>query len=157
MTRQKIVQFDNGGIVAFQEYGAVDGVPVIFCHGWPSSCTMARLADEPAGGAVCVCNRSGHAGARACNSDRGRGNSICRTKGLPRTTAALPLDAGILSESAATVTAAISSGTTVSIVSDATPASPVISKDAAFATMRCGELARRRSVRSDFRKPTARL
>src|SRR6266436_10281475 len=50
MTRQKIVQFDNGGIVAFQEYGAVDGVPVIFCHGWPSSCTMARLADEPAGG-----------------------------------------------------------------------------------------------------------
>src|SRR5260370_6443132 len=48
MTRQKIVQFDNGGIVAFQEYGAADGMPVVFCHGWPSSRTMARLADEPA-------------------------------------------------------------------------------------------------------------
>jgi pimeloyl-ACP methyl ester carboxylesterase len=48
MTRQKIVQFNNGGTIAFEEYGAADGVPVIFCHGWPSSRTMARLADEPA-------------------------------------------------------------------------------------------------------------
>ena len=48
MTRQKIVKFDNGGIVAFQEYGAANGVPVVFCHGWPSSRTMAQLADEPA-------------------------------------------------------------------------------------------------------------
>lgn len=48
MTRQKIVQLDNGGVVAFQEYGVADGVPVIFCHGWPSSCSMAQLADEPA-------------------------------------------------------------------------------------------------------------
>lgn len=48
MTRQKIVKLDNGGIVAFQEYGAANGVPVVFCHGWPSSRTMARLADEPA-------------------------------------------------------------------------------------------------------------
>ena len=48
MTRQKIVKLDNGGIVAFQEYGAANGVPVVFCHGWPSSRTMAQLADEPA-------------------------------------------------------------------------------------------------------------
>ena len=48
MTRQKIVKFDDGGIVAFQEYGAANGVPAVFCHGWPSSRTMARLADEPA-------------------------------------------------------------------------------------------------------------
>jgi pimeloyl-ACP methyl ester carboxylesterase len=48
MTRQKIVQLDNGGILAFQEYGVADGVPVIFCHGWPSSCTMAQLAEESA-------------------------------------------------------------------------------------------------------------
>src|SRR5262249_36392824 len=33
---------------AFDEYGDPTGVPVIFCHGWPSSCTMAQLADEPA-------------------------------------------------------------------------------------------------------------
>jgi pimeloyl-ACP methyl ester carboxylesterase len=48
MTSQEIVRLDNGAIVAFQEYGAADGVPVVFCHGWPSSCTMARLADESA-------------------------------------------------------------------------------------------------------------
>src|SRR5438552_11492627 len=48
MTRQRIVKLDDGGIVAFQEYGAANGVPVVFCHGWPSSCTMAQLTDEPA-------------------------------------------------------------------------------------------------------------
>ena len=48
MSREQIVQLDKGGIVAFQEYGDPSGVPVIFCHGWPSSRTMAQLADEPA-------------------------------------------------------------------------------------------------------------
>ena len=48
MSREQIVQLDKGGIVAFQEYGDPTGVPVIFCHGWPSSRTMAQLADEPA-------------------------------------------------------------------------------------------------------------
>lgn len=48
MSREQIVQLDKGGIVAFQEYGDPGGVPVIFCHGWPSSRTMAQLADEPA-------------------------------------------------------------------------------------------------------------
>src|SRR4026208_1633629 len=48
MSREQIVQLDKGGIVAFEEYGAPTGVPVIFCHGWPSSRTMAQLADKPA-------------------------------------------------------------------------------------------------------------
>src|SRR4029450_3967678 len=48
MTRQKFVTLQGGAVVAFQEYGDADGIPVIFCHGWPSSCTMAQLTDEPA-------------------------------------------------------------------------------------------------------------
>src|ERR1044072_2803599 len=48
MTRQKFVTLQGGAVVALQEYGDVDGTPVIFCHGWPSSCTMAQLTDEPA-------------------------------------------------------------------------------------------------------------
>ena len=48
MSREQILQLSKGGIVAFQEYGDPTGVPVIFCHGWPSSRTMAQLADEPA-------------------------------------------------------------------------------------------------------------
>jgi pimeloyl-ACP methyl ester carboxylesterase len=38
----------NGERVAFGEYGAADGEPVFFCHGWPSSRTMAELAEESA-------------------------------------------------------------------------------------------------------------
>ena len=48
MSREHIVQLDKGAVVAFQEYGDPTGTPVIFCHGWPSSRTMAQLADEPA-------------------------------------------------------------------------------------------------------------
>src|SRR6185437_14267778 len=48
MNRQNIVQLDDGAVLAFEEYGDPTGVPVIFCHGWPSSRTMAQLADEPA-------------------------------------------------------------------------------------------------------------
>ena len=48
MTRQEFVTLQGGAVVAFQEYGDANGVPVIFCHGWPSSCTMAQLTDEPA-------------------------------------------------------------------------------------------------------------
>jgi pimeloyl-ACP methyl ester carboxylesterase len=48
MKKQNLVQLQDGGVVAFQEYGDANGVPVIFCHGWPSSCTMAQLTDEPA-------------------------------------------------------------------------------------------------------------
>jgi pimeloyl-ACP methyl ester carboxylesterase len=48
MGRQAIIQLHDGAVVAFGEYGDPSGVPVIFCHGWPSSRTMAQLADEPA-------------------------------------------------------------------------------------------------------------
>jgi pimeloyl-ACP methyl ester carboxylesterase len=48
MNRQTIVHLHDGAVVAFDEYGDPTGVPVLFCHGWPSSRTMARLADEPA-------------------------------------------------------------------------------------------------------------
>jgi pimeloyl-ACP methyl ester carboxylesterase len=48
MTKQRSVTLQDGAVVAFQEYGDANGVPVVFCHGWPSSCTMAQLTDEPA-------------------------------------------------------------------------------------------------------------
>ncbi|HEY7002183.1 MAG TPA: alpha/beta hydrolase [Candidatus Udaeobacter sp.] len=48
MTREDFVQLKSGAVIAFQEYGDANGVPVVFCHGWPSSCTMAQLTDEPA-------------------------------------------------------------------------------------------------------------
>src|ERR1700746_67382 len=48
MNRQNSVQLHAGAGLAFEEYGDPSGVPVIFCHGWPSSRTMAQLADEPA-------------------------------------------------------------------------------------------------------------
>lgn len=48
MRKQEFVTLQGGAVVAFQEYGDANGVPVIFCHGWPSSCTMAQLTDEPA-------------------------------------------------------------------------------------------------------------
>jgi pimeloyl-ACP methyl ester carboxylesterase len=45
---QKFVTLQSGAVVALQEYGEPNGTPVIFCHGWPSSCTMAQLTDGPA-------------------------------------------------------------------------------------------------------------
>lgn len=42
---QKLV-LSNGAMVALSEYGDPQGVPIFFCHGWPSSRTMAELADE---------------------------------------------------------------------------------------------------------------
>jgi pimeloyl-ACP methyl ester carboxylesterase len=48
MSNGDFVQLENGGVIAFEEYGDASGVPVIFCHGWPSSRTMARLTDEAA-------------------------------------------------------------------------------------------------------------
>jgi pimeloyl-ACP methyl ester carboxylesterase len=48
MKRENFVQLQGGAVLAFQEYGDASGVPVVFCHGWPSSCTMAQLTDEPA-------------------------------------------------------------------------------------------------------------
>src|SRR4029453_16329285 len=48
MHRKDVVQLHDGAVVAFEEYGDPTGTPVIFCHGWPSSRTMAQLANEPA-------------------------------------------------------------------------------------------------------------
>lgn len=48
MNTENLIQLPGGGVIAFEEYGDPNGVPVIFCHGWPSSRTMARLTDEPA-------------------------------------------------------------------------------------------------------------
>jgi pimeloyl-ACP methyl ester carboxylesterase len=42
---QKLL-LSNGSTVALSEYGDPQGVPIFFCHGWPSSRTMAELADE---------------------------------------------------------------------------------------------------------------
>jgi pimeloyl-ACP methyl ester carboxylesterase len=48
MSTENFIQLDDGAIVAFGEYGDASGVPVIFCHGWPSSRTMAQLTHKPA-------------------------------------------------------------------------------------------------------------
>jgi len=48
MYKKDIVHLNDGAVVEFQEYGDPTGTPVLFCHGWPSSRTMAQLADEPA-------------------------------------------------------------------------------------------------------------
>jgi pimeloyl-ACP methyl ester carboxylesterase len=46
--RTDIVTLGNGASVALSEYGDPGGVPIFFCHGWPSSRTMAELADDAA-------------------------------------------------------------------------------------------------------------
>ena len=46
--RGKLVQLQNGGHVALDEYGDPEGTPVFFYHGWPSSRTMAELANDAA-------------------------------------------------------------------------------------------------------------
>jgi pimeloyl-ACP methyl ester carboxylesterase len=48
MNRENFIQLDGGAVIAVDEYGDANGVPVIFCHGWPSSRTMARLTDDSA-------------------------------------------------------------------------------------------------------------
>jgi len=48
VSNQDFVQLPEGGVIAFEQYGDPGGVPVIFCHGWPSSRTMARLTDDAA-------------------------------------------------------------------------------------------------------------
>src|ERR1700710_504499 len=37
------MQLRGGGQIAFDEYGDPAGVPVLFCHGWPSARSMAQL------------------------------------------------------------------------------------------------------------------
>jgi pimeloyl-ACP methyl ester carboxylesterase len=45
---EKFVTLENGDVIAFEEYGDPNGVPVIFCHGWPSSRTLGALTHEAA-------------------------------------------------------------------------------------------------------------
>jgi pimeloyl-ACP methyl ester carboxylesterase len=44
----KMVQLQDGGRIAIDEYGDPAGQPVFFCHGWPSSRMMAVLTEEAA-------------------------------------------------------------------------------------------------------------
>jgi pimeloyl-ACP methyl ester carboxylesterase len=44
----KFLALESGGRIAIDEYGDPKGVPVMFCHGWPSSRTMAQLTDHAA-------------------------------------------------------------------------------------------------------------
>jgi pimeloyl-ACP methyl ester carboxylesterase len=46
--RGALVKLQNGGHVAYDEYGDPAGEPVLFYHGWPSSRSMARLAEDAA-------------------------------------------------------------------------------------------------------------
>jgi pimeloyl-ACP methyl ester carboxylesterase len=45
---RRIFRRENEAVVAYSEYGDPHGAPVFFCHGWPSSRTMAELTDEAA-------------------------------------------------------------------------------------------------------------
>src|SRR5436189_5198606 len=44
----QILRLETGAQLAFDEYGDPSGAPVFFCHGWPSSRTMAELTDKAA-------------------------------------------------------------------------------------------------------------
>jgi pimeloyl-ACP methyl ester carboxylesterase len=44
----RTVSLSNGQVLALSEYGDANGLPVFFCHGWPSSRTMAELTDAAA-------------------------------------------------------------------------------------------------------------
>lgn len=46
--RIESLKLSNESSVALSEYGDPRGAPVFFCHGWPSSRTMAELAHEAA-------------------------------------------------------------------------------------------------------------
>lgn len=46
--RTEIVKLKSGETVALSEYGDPRGAPVFFCHGWPSSRTMAELTHDAA-------------------------------------------------------------------------------------------------------------
>ncbi|MFN2508915.1 MAG: alpha/beta fold hydrolase [Chthoniobacterales bacterium] len=46
--RGAVIHLQQGGHIAYDEYGDPAGIPVIFCHGWPSSRSMAQLTDAAA-------------------------------------------------------------------------------------------------------------
>ena len=43
-----MIALSSGDAVAVSEYGTKSGTPIFFCHGWPSSRTMAELTDNAA-------------------------------------------------------------------------------------------------------------
>jgi pimeloyl-ACP methyl ester carboxylesterase len=45
---EKQLALNGGDYIAYGEYGDARGMPVFFCHGWPSSRTMAELTDAAA-------------------------------------------------------------------------------------------------------------
>ena len=48
MVEAQFSSLESGATVAFSEYGDPQGAPVFFCHGWPSSRTMAELTHDAA-------------------------------------------------------------------------------------------------------------
>src|SRR5436190_12688516 len=46
--RSQRLTLASGATIALSEYGDPQGAPVFFCHGWPSSRTMAELAHDTA-------------------------------------------------------------------------------------------------------------
>jgi pimeloyl-ACP methyl ester carboxylesterase len=48
MNGEQVIHVGNDARITLTEYGDPAGVPVVFCHGWPSSCTMAELTDDAA-------------------------------------------------------------------------------------------------------------
>jgi pimeloyl-ACP methyl ester carboxylesterase len=46
--RHQLLAISGGGRLAYEQYGDPTGTPVFFCHGWPSSRTMAQLTDAAA-------------------------------------------------------------------------------------------------------------
>src|SRR5229473_6409523 len=47
-SQARLISLRSGGHVAYDEYGEPTGAPLFFCHGWPSSRTMAELTDQAA-------------------------------------------------------------------------------------------------------------
>src|SRR5207245_3394327 len=48
MENCEFLRLKDGGRLAYCEYGDPSGIPVLFCHGWPSSRTMGELTDAAA-------------------------------------------------------------------------------------------------------------
>lgn len=47
-SQPRFLDLKSGLRIAYEEYGDPAGEPVFFCHGWPSSRTMAAILDEAA-------------------------------------------------------------------------------------------------------------
>ncbi|KAF5408446.1 MAG: hypothetical protein Udaeo2_13980 [Candidatus Udaeobacter sp.] len=81
MTKEDFVQLPGGAAVVSRIRRSKRS-PVVFCHGWPSSCTMARLTDEPArelGVRIISPDRPGISGRVCSQSKIGRLAARCRT------------------------------------------------------------------------------